>query len=71
MFEVDESLAASFSSSSVAVKRLLHDHGYIVFRYDGKKLKQVATDQSHEHEDLFAFKPYHFERHPELNGLRM
>ena len=70
MFEVDEALAASFASSSSTVKTLLHEYGYDIFRYDGRKLESVAVDRHHKHEDLFAFKPNHFERHSALNRLR-
>ena len=70
MFEVDETLAASFASSSFAVKALLDNYGYDIFRYQGKRLERVEVNQDHQHEDLFAFKPYHFERHPVLNDLR-
>ena len=69
MFEADESLASSFDSSSMAVKGFLNEHGYNIFRYDGVRLESVKIDQSHQHEDLFAFKPYHFERHETLNCL--
>ncbi|MDQ3256753.1 MAG: FkbM family methyltransferase [Acidobacteriota bacterium] len=70
MFEVNDSHAASFSSSSVAVKTFLRQQGYDIFRYDGKTLEPVPANQGHQHEDLFAFKSYHFERHPMLNSLR-
>ena len=69
MFEADESLATSFASSSSAVKALLDEHGYKIFRYDGRRLQRVEVSQYHNHEDLFAFKPHHFNRHPVLNEL--
>jgi FkbM family methyltransferase len=69
MFEADESLAASFTSSSAAVKALLHNYGYEIFRYHHSRLEQIEINQDHRHEDLFAFKRYHFSRHPRLKRL--
>jgi FkbM family methyltransferase len=69
VFEVSDKLAATFNSSSKMVKDLLHQRGYDIFRYDGKKLEKVPLGENHHYEDLFAFKPYHFERYPILNQL--
>lgn len=70
MFEVDETLAASFDSSSVTVKALLRQYGYDIFRYNKRKLEFVEVEQIHKHDDLFAFKPAHFERHSTLKSAR-
>jgi FkbM family methyltransferase len=69
VFEADDSLAASFGSSSSAVKTLLAEKGYEIFRYDGRRLEHVEVNQKHRHEDLFAFKPDHFQLHPVLREL--
>jgi FkbM family methyltransferase len=69
MFEASESQAASFGSSSSAVKALLAENGYDIFRYDGRRLEHVEVNQKHRHEDLFAFKPDHFRRHRVLREL--
>ena len=69
VFEVSDKLAISFNSSATIVKEFLHLHGYDIFRYDGKRLQQVALDENHEYEDLFAFKPYHFQKYLTLNSL--
>jgi FkbM family methyltransferase len=71
MFETDETLTARFGTSSTGIKALLQEHGYDFFRYDGKELEPVAVNESHQkQEDLFALKPFHFERHPLLQSLR-
>ena len=70
MFETDETLTGRFGSSSRSVKADLAEHGYSFFRYDGKKLEQVLVEEAHhDQEDLFAFKPFHFEKHPLLRKL--
>ena len=69
MFESGESLAGPLNSSSPKVKALLKDYGYEIYRYDGKRLEPVAVEQCHVCDDLFAFKPAHFERHPFLRTV--
>lgn len=56
-FEIDESLAARFGSSSLEVKRLLIECGYGIYRWRRGTMEPVAPDERHEHEDLFAIKP--------------
>jgi len=70
MFETDEQLTGRFGSSSRSIKADLALHGYSFYRYDGKKLEQVSLEEAHdEQEDLFAFKPFHFEKYPLLSKL--
>lgn len=66
LFEADDAWAQSFACSTIDVKAFLNEHGYDFFRYTGRKLEPVAVSVPHTHEDLFAVKPYHFERHPIL-----
>lgn len=70
MFEVDDSSAAAFGSSGAAVKSLLRDYGYQIFRYDGRRLHAVDPAAPVAHDDLFAFKPPHFARHELLRQIR-
>ena len=63
-FEVSKPLSASFDSSPLRVKSLLNSYGYQFFRYNGKNLERVEVNEDHEHEDLFAFKPFRLQRHP-------
>ena len=70
MFETDETLTSRFSSSSVILKTFLHQYGYDFFHYDGKRLQRTAVNESHDVQvDLFALKPFHFERHSVLRTL--
>jgi FkbM family methyltransferase len=69
MFESAESLAASAGSSCAAVKRLLADLGYRVYRYDGRILLPAPAEESYRQEDLFALKPAHISAHPLLAEL--
>lgn len=70
MFETDEKLTGRFGSSSSSIKAALAAHGYSFYRYGGKKLEQVLVEETHhEQEDLFAFKPFHFEKYPLLRKL--
>jgi FkbM family methyltransferase len=71
MFETDEHLTSRFSASSRSIKAGLAEHGYYFFRYDGEKLEKVLVEEPHiNQEDLFALKPFHFEKYPLLNSLR-
>lgn len=65
-FEADDRLAASFDSSTSAVKRLLIDCGYGIYRRKGSRYVVVSPDEAHKDEDLFALKPRHvaYMRHP-------
>jgi FkbM family methyltransferase len=70
MFETDEKLTGRFGSCSSSVKADLAEHSYSFYRYDGKKLEQVLVEEAHhDQEDLFAFKPFHFEKYPLLRKL--
>ena len=70
LFETDEMLTGRFLSSSKSVKANLARNGYDFFRYDGKKLEAVSPDELHHtQEDLFALKPFHFEKYVLLRGL--
>ena len=70
MFETDEVLTARFQSSSMVIKSLLKQYGYDFFRYKGNALEAVAVDElHHKQEDLFAFKPRHFQDHQSLRPL--
>jgi FkbM family methyltransferase len=71
LFEADDSLAASFDSSCRAVKALLSSHAYRFFRYARGQLQPVSTEEAHHHENLFAFKPAHFERYSWLRSLQL
>jgi len=66
IFEVDEAHATSFASSSVLVKKFLHQFGYDFFRYNWRNLEKISLQQLHKHEDLIAFKPSHFSKHSVL-----
>ena len=69
MFEANDVLAASFGRV-VEVKRLLARHGYRAYRYDGACLREVATDEPHDGEDLLALVEEHSTRYPRLARLR-
>lgn len=69
MFEASEELARRMSSSSIVVKKLLAAHGYAIYRYQRDRLCQVAVEEPHAFDDLFAFKPYHFDRQSNLREL--
>lgn len=70
MFETDELLTARFQSSSMVIKSILNQYGYDFFRYKGNALEAVAVDElHHKQEDLFAFKPRHFQHHQVLRPL--
>ena len=51
------------------MKTTLVNQGYAVYRACDTGLVPVAPEEVHTHEDLFAFKPRHFERYPLLNRL--
>lgn len=70
MFETDEVLTARFGSSSILIKTLLQQYGYGFYRYTGDRLEAVAVNEPHhKQEDLFALKPFQFERHQILQRL--
>jgi len=69
LFEADDLLAMSNSSSVREVKTLLHDQGYSVFRLVDRALKAVPIKDAHEHEDLFGLRPYHLCKHPWLRNM--
>jgi FkbM family methyltransferase len=66
MFEADDSLAAALGNSTQALKTLLARHGYQLFSYDGRALREINPESKHEHEDILAFKPHHRTRHRDL-----
>ena len=58
-FEVDERLCAAAGTTPRAVKELLIEYGYGIFRWRGGTFVRVPIDERHAHEDLFALKPRH------------
>jgi FkbM family methyltransferase len=58
-FEADDRLAASFQSSMQAVRQLLVECGYDIYRWHRSRYVPVEAGEEHEHEDLFALKPRH------------
>jgi len=68
LFEADDSRAAPFPGGVGAVKRLLREHGYRVYRYDGVSLAEVGLTEPHAGEDLLGLSPDHFERHAPLRA---
>jgi FkbM family methyltransferase len=58
-FEVDERLCAAAGTTPQAVKALLIDYGYAIFRWRSGRFVPVPTEERHGHEDLFALKPRH------------
>ena len=69
LFEVGDSMAARFGSSSERVKRLLCDHGYELFSYRGQGLEPVSVSEEHRQADLFGFKPTHFHKYAALGAI--
>jgi FkbM family methyltransferase len=67
MFESHAANVALFGRTQSEVRQQLESLGYQIFRFDGKLLLRVVTDELNE--DLFAFKPYHFERDDRLRVL--
>jgi FkbM family methyltransferase len=67
MFESSACNAALFGKTQADVRLQLESLGYQIFRFDGKCLSLVVTDQPSE--DLFAFKAQHFERDDRLRAL--
>ncbi len=70
MFEANDAVAAPFGHGVAEVKRLLAQHGYRAYRYDGARLLEVASDEPHRGEDLLALVEFHFARYPRLARLR-
>jgi FkbM family methyltransferase len=68
-FETSDSVSSLFQSSSKQVKTLLHEHGYSIYRLESRRLRMIRLDEPHVHEDLFAFKPHHFDIHPQLQRM--
>jgi hypothetical protein len=65
MFEVGDSLAAAFGTSSAAVKGCLAAHGYGCYRYRNARLETVDVDENHmASEDLIALHPCHLAEYP-------
>lgn len=58
-FEACDDLQRQFGTTTVALKRMLADFGYRVFRCAGRHLAEVRVDEGHGFEDLFALKPVH------------
>jgi FkbM family methyltransferase len=69
MFEVSKKLLQGFADS-VAVKSVLYDYGYDIYRLAGRVLERVGPNETHDFVDLFAFKPFHFRRHQLLKRLQ-
>jgi FkbM family methyltransferase len=70
MFEVGDSLAAAFGTSSAAVKARLATHGYGCYRYRNARLQTVDVDEKHTaSEDLIALHPCHLTEYPILAHL--
>lgn len=69
LVEVSERQAVNFGSSGRAVKELLTAHGYGLYEHSGRSLEPVAMDAIHVCDDLWAFKPFHFEKYPLLQAL--
>lgn len=61
-FEVNNTLSASFGTSTREVKELLISYGYGIYRWRNAKFAAVPVDEAHGHEDLFALKPRHLEQ---------
>ena len=68
MFEADDSLAATLSSSTAATKEFLEDCGYQIFHFTGTRLEPVIPSATHVNHDVLALKRHHFDRHPLLRG---
>ena len=58
-FEIDDTLCAACGVTGRAVKQLLMDTGYGIYRWAGGRFSRVGADERHRHEDLFALKPRH------------
>lgn len=69
MFESADVTSVNFGASTKDIKTLLHEYGYNIFRFDGKRLEVISLDQKHDWDDLFALKPSHFKRHQQLKDL--
>ena len=70
MFEVGDTLAKRFGTSCTEVKALLEASDYSIFRFDGVKLRRIATKAAHPvSEDLFALRTSHLRERPLLQGL--
>jgi FkbM family methyltransferase len=62
MFEVSKKLLRGFADP-VALKSVLYDYGYDIYRLAGRLIERVGPSETHDFVDLFAFKPCHFRRH--------
>jgi FkbM family methyltransferase len=69
IFESARELADSMASSCAAVKRLLADQGYEIYRHGATRLEPVPIERDHWQDDLFALKPVHLEGHAVLAEL--
>lgn len=70
MFEVGDTLASRFGTTSAEVKHLLEASGYSIFRFDGVRLRRVSALAPHAaSEDLFALQPSHMSERPLLGDL--
>jgi FkbM family methyltransferase len=70
MFEVGDTLARRFGTTSPEIKALLERSGYGIFRFDGVKLRCVPTaEEQPVSEDLFALRSSHLDERPWLQDL--
>jgi FkbM family methyltransferase len=70
MFEVCDTLARRFGTSCAEIKDLLETAGYSIYRFDGDRLRRVATSAMHPvSEDLFAIRSRHVRDRPVLQDL--
>lgn len=55
-FETSDALCARFGATGSDVKEFLAGCGYKIYRWDGRRMAEVALHGPQGHEDLFAFK---------------
>lgn len=70
MFELNRDLAAAFSSTPADIDALLRSFGYRIFRLVRSRLQEFDVSGHTGHEDLFAFRPEHFDLSPALRTAR-